>query len=149
MKSIKRTVLTVVLGSAAVVALAGWAGGPHCGRGHSPEEVQKFTTRLVERAMDDIDATDVQRAKAESLRSDLVKKGMTFQEGKKETHEFMLEAWKSDNPDPAKVHAEIDARIEDMREMAHSAADAALEMHKVLTPEQRAQLAERAEQRWD
>ena len=47
----------------------------------------------------------------------------------------------------AKLHALVDARMDELRKLAHDAVDAGVEAHDVLTPAQREKLAKKAE-RW-
>ncbi len=55
-------------------------------------------------------------------------------------HGEVLAQWESANPDRARLHALVDQRIDAMRAFAHQAVDAGIEVHGVLTPEQRAKL---------
>ena len=58
-------------------------------------------------------------------------------------------AWRErrDEPDAKKLHALVDERVDEMRALAHQAVDSAIELHGVLTPEQRAEIAKRVEER--
>ena len=151
MKRWQKVALLVVLGSSTAVALAGFGGGGmHCGRGKwSDADVQKHTTMFTEHLLGDINATDAQRTQIMALKTNLVQSGLELRGERKEMHQEMMEIWKSPNPDAAKVHAAVDARVEEMKAFAHEAADAALELHKTLTPEQRQALAEKAEKHWN
>jgi Spy/CpxP family protein refolding chaperone len=149
MKRFPRFFLMAILGVTAIFALAGFrhAGwGAHC-RNWSPEQAQKFITAHVDDTLDDLNATDAQRAKVNALKDDLLKDGFAMHQQRMNDAKEMLAIWESANPDAADVHARIDARIESMRAFAHKAADAALELHSTLTPEQRAQLAEKIRDR--
>jgi periplasmic protein CpxP/Spy len=64
---------------------------------------------------------------------------------KEEVRAALVEQWRSERPDPAAVHALVDQMVEEFRGFAHQAADAAMELHQTLTPEQRAELLLRAE----
>lgn len=132
--------------------LAGFAmGGPgHC-RDHSPEQIQRFATHMVDDTLDELDATEVQRAKAHELKDELLTEGLTLKAGHDDMKEEFRVQWASDAPDADRLHALVDARLADVTAFAHKAVDAALELHQVLTPDQRAELLEihdqRAEQR--
>jgi Spy/CpxP family protein refolding chaperone len=63
------------------------------------------------------------------------------------THAALLDAWKSETPDAAKLHALVDQRADEMRKLAHEAVDAGIEVHGILTPDQRAKLTKKIE-RW-
>lgn len=140
-----RKVVGLLVGSLSILALAGWAGKEHgaCHKNMNPEQVERMTTRMLDHALDDLEVTDVQRKELQGLRGELVKDGMALRGEKKKTMEEALQLWNSPNPDPQKVHALLDSRIEEMRTLAHTAADKALEAHKILTPEQRAEVAKK------
>ena len=63
------------------------------------------------------------------------------------THDAIMNEWKSATPDAAKLHALVDARADEMRKLAHEAVDAGIEVHGILTPEQREKLTKKIE-RW-
>ncbi len=140
----KRTLFTLV-GLAGVVALAGWAG--RCGhhRSHDPAEMAGFVTDRVDDALDDLDATEVQRKQIHALKDRLLAKGAAVHAGGEAVHAEVLAQWQSANPDRARLHALVDERFEKMRALAHEAVDAGVEAHGVLTPEQRAQLTKKVE----
>jgi Spy/CpxP family protein refolding chaperone len=114
----------------------------------SPEErIVGMVDQRVEEALDDIEATDVQRTRVHELKEELIeqfKEKRTEHEG---THAVVEELWLADEADPKKAHALVDERIDEMRATAHRVTDAALELHELLTPEQRRVLAERAKER--
>jgi len=150
MKRVTRIILMASVGAAAVLGLAGWRGegGSWCHRGGpSPEQVEKYSALFVDRTLDDIDATDAQRTQIQAVRKDLLKEGMALKDQKRATHEDLLKILEVDKPDAAKLHALVDARIEDLRQLAHEAADSALEVHGTLNPEQRVKLAEKLRER--
>ncbi len=45
--------------------------------------------------------------------------------------------WKSTKPDAALIHRTIDERTEGVRRFLHALADAVIDTHQTLTPEQR------------
>ena len=146
--------ITIVAGTllavGGVVALAGWAGG-WCGRGHGhgrdPAEVASFVTARVDDALDDLDATPDQRTRIHAVKDRLLAAGQDARAGHREAHDALLAEWKSASPDAAKLHALVDARADEMRALAHQAVDAGVEVHGVLTAEQREKLTRKAE-RW-
>jgi len=87
---------------------------------------------------------DERKARAQMLNA---VKDRLFDEGAKlaqEQHAVRSEVvtqLESATPDAQRLHALVDERIEAMRAFAHKAADAALEVHGTLTPEQRKALA--------
>ncbi len=144
-----RNLLTLA-GLAGVVVLAGWGG--RCGhhRSHDPAEMAAFVTDRVDDTLDDLDATDAQRQQIHAIKDRLLTKGAALHQGREAFHGEVLTQWQSANPDRARLHALVDERFEAMRALAHEAVDAGVEVHGVLTPEQRAQLTKKVERmhRW-
>jgi Spy/CpxP family protein refolding chaperone len=132
----------------AVVGLVGWGG---CGHGHGhgrdPAEVASFVTARVDDALDDVDATPDQRTRIHAVKDRLLASGQAARAGHREAHDALLAEWKSASPDAAKLHALVDERVEAMRAFAHQAVDAGVEVHGVLTPEQREKVTKKVE-RW-
>lgn len=146
MKKILVTLAAAGLGLVALAALTGFRhGGWH--RGHSPEQVNAFVTDRLEDALDDLDATDAQRQQILAVKDRLLADGLAAREGHGQVKQELLAQWKSDRPDAARLHALVDARVDAMRALAHQAVDTGVEVHGILTPEQRAQLARKAERR--
>jgi Spy/CpxP family protein refolding chaperone len=116
------------------------------GLGHgwrSPEKIDKFVTFRLNDMLDDIKATPQQRAAVLASKDKVLSSFLQNAESRKETHHQIVEQWKSSNPDAKAIHAAIDAQIEKTRALAHQAADEALAVHAILTPEQREQIAGR------
>lgn len=131
-----------VLAVAAFALLTGFrpAGGPGFHRG---------LDERIERALDEIDATDAQRARIREIR-DRLKARLETQKADRAKHrqemkEEQRRFWTSEEPDVAELRARIDERIERHRAHAYAVADAMVEIHGVLTPEQRAQVADLVE----
>jgi periplasmic protein CpxP/Spy len=136
----------IVAGAVAVVlggAVVAW--GASSGS-HGPERARQFVGWRVDDALDDINATDAQRAKAHALKDRLFDQGMKLRDSKEEIRAALIQQLRSDRPDPAEVHALVDRMVDQVRGFAHQAADAAIEFHQELTPEQRAEVLRRAEQ---
>lgn len=137
----------IAAGSAvlAVVLLSGFAAhaGHRGGWGHpSPERMKQFLTWRVDSKLDDVKATDAQRQSIHAIEDRLFTDAQPLMADQKAAREEAFTQLTSDTPDARKLHALVDARIEAMRAFAHKATDAALEAHKVLTPEQRKALAD-------
>lgn len=139
----RKLIIGVVAG--VVVLAAGVALAASAARG--PERARQFINWRVDDALDELEATDAQRAKAHALKDRLFQEGMKLRESKTEVHDALVEQWRSNNPDSAAVHRLVDQMADEFRAFAHQAADAALEFHQTLTPEQRAELLQRAEER--
>jgi Spy/CpxP family protein refolding chaperone len=141
----KKTLPLGLLALVAVVALTGWKGG--CGRPdhRDPAAVAAFVTDRLDDLLDDVDATPAQRTQLQAIKDRVLASAQKLHGTRQATHETLLGEWKAEKVDRAKVHALIDQRAAEMKAMAHEAADAAIEAHDVLTPEQRAKLAKKAE----
>lgn len=139
----------VLVGLAALFLVAtGFRGG--CGgHRHDPAEIDRMVTSHLEDALDDLDATGAQKAQVMALKDRLLQKGAGLRQGSQETKRELVAQWDSASPDRARVHALIDARIDAMRAFAHEAADAAVDLHGILTPEQRATVSKKIHRRMD
>ena len=146
-----RNRLSLIAASAlGVLLLGGFAarGGSPCARGEfSEERAQKFATFMVEDLLDEVDATEAQRTQILAVKDRMLGEALSLHSAKKATHETLMAEWDAETPDSAKIHALIDQRIEEVRKTAHKAADAMVEVHGVLTPEQRDIVAEMHEDR--
>jgi Spy/CpxP family protein refolding chaperone len=148
MKKIIGAAAALLLVAVGFVALTGFRGG--CGahrHGRDPAEVAAFVTDRVDDALDDLDATPEQRTRVQAVKDRLLAAAQATHAGHEEAHAAILAEWKSASPDAAKLHALVDARVEELRATAHQAVDAGVEVHGVLTPEQREKLTRKAE-RW-
>jgi Spy/CpxP family protein refolding chaperone len=150
MKKILGGAAAALLVVAGVVGLTGFAGG--CGghggwHGRDPARMAGFVTDRVDDLLDDVDATPEQRTRIQAVKDRLLAAGEQARGGRREAHEAVVAEWKAETPDAARLHALVDARVEEMRALAHQAVDAGVEVHGVLTPEQRERLSRKAE-RW-
>jgi protein CpxP len=131
------------------VALTGFAGG--CGAHRfgprDPAEVAAFVSGRVDDLLDDIDATPEQRTRINAVKDRLLASATKLHGARAQAHDAVREEWAKDQPDAARLHALVDARAEEMKAFAHQAVDAGAEVHGILTPEQRAKLAKKAD-RW-
>ena len=136
----------VLLGAGAVaVAAAGCASHHHGSR--DPAQIAAMASKHVEDVLDDVNATPDQRTRILAIKDRLLADVQAAHADRKATHETVLAAWKSDAPDAASLHALVDQRMDAARKLAHQAVDAGIEVHGVLTPDQRAQLTKKIE-RW-
>jgi Spy/CpxP family protein refolding chaperone len=141
----KSIVIGLALG-VGVVALSGFGGGCWHHR-HDPERMAEFVTERVDDALDDVNATSEQREKIHAVKDRMLARAKELHGDRAAARATILEAWKADAPDAAKLHALVDERADAMRALAHEAVDAGIEVHGILTPEQRAKLAEKAGRR--
>jgi len=115
--------------------------GPHGGPGGF------LMGRGLERMLDEIDATDAQRAQIEAIKQRLAAAMKARRGERKEAAGELAAFWKQENPSQAQVRAKIDEKIEAHRAAAYEMGDAMIEVHRILTPEQRAVVAKRIEAR--
>jgi protein CpxP len=131
------------------VALTGFAGG--CGAHRfgprDPAQMAAFVTGRVDDLLDDIDATPEQRTRINEVKDRLLAAGTKLHGEHAQVHDAIRAEWTKDQPDAARLHALVDGRAEEMKAFAHQAVDAGVEVHGILTPEQRAKLAKKAD-RW-
>ena len=138
--------IAAALAVAAVFSLAGWHGrGCGAGRTKDPAAITAAVNERLEDALKSLDATPAQRTAIQALKEKLLADGLKLRDGQAAAHQALLAEWKSPSPDRNKVHAIIDERAAAMTALAHEAADAALEVHAQLTPEQRAKVEARLE----
>jgi periplasmic protein CpxP/Spy len=131
-----KTTLFALLG---LVSLTGAA----CHRGHhdvDPARAKAWIHSHVEDTLEDLDATAAQKTSLSAVEERLVNQGFALKAESKQAKGELLAQFKSPTPDKTRVHALIDARADAYRKFAHDAADAMLEVHQTLTPEQRAKL---------
>ena len=83
-----------------------------------------------------------QREQAQSIRKRLVTAGTPLVFEQEKAKQFAHEQWQSSNPDREQIHRVVDERLDAFRKFAHLAADGIIELHQLLTPEQRQQITE-------
>ena len=147
----KRTIAIAagaLLAVAGFVTLSGFACGGH-GHGHprDPAEVAAFVGARVDDVLDDLNATPDQRTRVNAIKDRLLAAAQKARGDRAATHETLLAEWKSTAPDAQKLHALVDERADTMKAFAHQAVDAGVEIHSILTPEQREKLTKKIE-RW-
>jgi Spy/CpxP family protein refolding chaperone len=135
----------ILLAGSAVLAfvlLTGFRGG-HLGWGpRDPERVKQMLTWRLDDRLEDLKATEEQKQALHGLKDSLFEDGKRLFEEQKGAKVQLLEQWESSNPDARAVHSLVDTRVDAFRAFAHKVADAALEAHRLLTPEQRQQVAD-------
>jgi Spy/CpxP family protein refolding chaperone len=131
-----------------LVALAGFQGGcsaHHHGR--DPAQVAAFVSSRVDDLLDDLDATPDQRTRINAVKDRLLAAAQSAQGDRAQVHDAIVVEWKAEQPDAAKLHALVDARADALRALAHQAVDAGVEVHGILTSEQRDKVTRKVE-RW-
>jgi periplasmic protein CpxP/Spy len=124
----------------AVVLLSGFRGGSW-GWSRDPERIKQMITWRLNDKLDDLNATDAQKQAVNSVKDRLFEQGKLLAQEHEAVRQEVLTQLESDSPDAQKLHGIVDSRIDAVRAFAHQVVDAALEVHKVLTPEQRKELS--------
>jgi periplasmic protein CpxP/Spy len=145
----KTTNKVLVAGSAvlAVVLLSGFAGSGGSCSGRDPERMKQIVTWRMNDKLEDLGATEQQKQAFNALKDSLFEQGQGLTQGQQAVRQEMLAQWESVNPDSRRVHQLVDERFESFRTFAHRVADAALEAHRILTPEQRQAVAAEVRER--
>lgn len=137
-------ILLALAGIAGLVGLAGWG---RCGppRSNDPAEMAAFVKDRVDDVLDDLSATDAQRQQIHAIEERLLARGAALHQDHDAARAELLAQWQSPNPDRARLHALVDQRVEAMRAFMHEAVDAGVDVHGVLTPEQREKVTKKIE----
>jgi periplasmic protein CpxP/Spy len=134
----------ILLSTLAVLGLATAALGltafRHGGHG-DPARMQQFIDNRLASMLDEIKATDAQRQQITAIKDKLVADHKALRASHADVKQELLAQWQADRPDAAKVHAIVDDRANGMKSFADEVADAILQVHDILTPDQRAQVA--------
>lgn len=141
--------LGAVLLAGGFLTLTAFRHGPGgCGP-RDPARMERFIGNRLDDLLDDLQATPEQRQRIGAVKDRLLARARELRAGAPADHQALLAQWESPNPDLSRVHALIDQRGDGMKAFAHEAADALAEVHAVLTPEQRAQLAKKIRRHHD
>jgi periplasmic protein CpxP/Spy len=128
----------VVLGLA--TAALGLTAFRHGGHG-DPARMQQFIDNRLSSMLDEIKATDAQRQQITAIKDKLVADHKALRASHAGVKQELLAQWQADKADAAKVHAIVDDRANGMKSFADEVADALIQVHDILTPDQRAQVA--------
>ena len=134
----KTMIATILVGAAAFALLSGFHGG--CGKS-TPEtrakRAQRMASAKVDDFLDDVDANDDQRTRVHAIKDRLLAQGLaTYETHRNDKLQFRAEL-ESEKPNAENVHALVDQHLDAIRTMAHAIADGVMEIHGILTPEQR------------
>jgi len=142
---------TVIVGIAAIAcaALAGVAIAANRMAHRDPNQVYQLITGKVDRLMNEINATDAQRAQINQLKDKLFKEGMDLRQNRQSLRAQLFANWDAAQVNASDVHAQVDKQVDAWRAFAHDAADASIQLHDLLTPDQRAQLKQILSKRFD
>jgi Spy/CpxP family protein refolding chaperone len=129
------------------VGAAAFAGcrGHHFGK-PSPERIYKMLSWHVDDALDALEVDSVQRGRIKAIQDRLFGEWRAMHDKSKTHKKDLLSQWRSDNPDPAAFRAHAAEHADQMRALGQKVADAVVELHGVLTPEQRGRVADLIEE---
>jgi protein CpxP len=134
----------ILFSALALVAVLAGAAGLTAFRHH--RDPAAFVDARVAKLLDEVNATDAQRTQINAIKDKLVADLKTVRASHQGLHDEFLAQWQADRPDQAKVHALIADRATAMKGFADEVADALLQVHDILTPEQRATLAQKVKE---
>lgn len=134
-------VAAVALAVTVVVAGGAMHHGMH-GHGGGPEGLDWF----VNGALDDLQATDAQRAKVLAVKDRLAGQVHKLHGEHEVVHAAFLREWGEDKMDTAALHALVDSRLEELRGALHQTVDGVAEIHDTLTPDQRQRLVAKVQE---
>jgi periplasmic protein CpxP/Spy len=142
-----KTLKRLLLGALAVMGLA-TAGLTLTAfrHSHDPAQLDRMVTNRLDDLLDDVSATDAQRTQILALKDKLMADGKALHADHAGTRQQLVALWQADQPDAAKVHALVDGRADAMKKFADEVADAMIQVHGILTPEQRAKVADEIQQ---
>jgi len=142
---------TVIVGIAAIAcaALAGVAIAANRMTHRDPNQVYQLITGKVDRLMNEINATDAQRAQINQLKDKLFKEGMDLRQNRQSLRAQLFANWDAAQVNASDVHAQVDKQVDAWRAFAHDAADASIQLHDLLTPDQRTQLKQILSKQFD
>lgn len=139
-----RSATLIPLALTAFVALTGFAGGG-CGSkdpAARAAKMQRYASAHVEDVLDDLDATDEQRERVKVLEARVLASALPLVEEHVRVKAELQAEWSSAAPNAERVHQIVDERVDAVRKVLHVVAGAALELHQLLTAEQRAELCD-------
>jgi Spy/CpxP family protein refolding chaperone len=115
--------------------------------GHDPACVEEHVNKRVDKMLDEIDATEAQREQVHDIKDGLLPKMLALAGDRAKFHQELDALWSAETPNPSNLRSLVDEKTEALRTAGYDLIDATIELHGVLTPEQRSQVAEMAEKR--
>jgi len=141
----------IIVGIAAVAcaSLAGVAIAANRMANRDPNRAYQHITSKVDKLMNEINATDAQRAQINQLKDKLFQEGMSLRQNRQSLRQQLFANWDAAQVNASDVHAQVDKQVDAWRAFAHGAADASIQLHDLLTPDQRTQLKQILSKRFD
>jgi hypothetical protein len=112
----------------------------------TPERVRQMIDWKFDDVMDSITATDDQRVKLGDIKEKLINEAIDLHRDLKDSHDVILDEWKSTSPDLGTIYNQIDSGLIVKKDFARKVAGALLEVHEILTPQQRDLITEQVEE---
>lgn len=143
-------IATLILGAgglllgAGLVAVAGQHVA-HEGHAEGPMALPHMVEWLVDNALENVGASESQRAKVLAVKERVMSSAQALHGTHDATHEEFKRQWDLATMDAPRLHSLVDARIDELRRVLHTAVDGIVEVHDTLTPEQRRMLTARVE----
>jgi Spy/CpxP family protein refolding chaperone len=137
----KKILVSVLAGVSAIVMLAGFTGGGwRHGGPFNPERAKRAVSFHVDNKLEDLKATDAQKAQVNALKDELFDEALKLKDSNQASKKELMAQWDAQRVDSGRVHQIVDERLDAFRAFAHKVADSAIRLHDLLTPEQRTQL---------
>ena len=131
----RKTVYTVVI-LGALVAISVVACGGH-GHDMSPQMMKRLFLGHVDDVMDDIDATDAQRATFEATAEEILAEALEMKKTHKAHEKEMLTLLKAPSPDRDAIKAHIQDKLDRVEDFAIRSVDKILDAYETLDSGQR------------
>jgi len=125
-------------------------GGPQAFMSGAPMDVErmgKYADKRIERMLDDVKASDAQKEKASAIVKASLEQGAPLAEKMRDNHIQMRKLMATPTLDKAAIEAKRAEQIKLADEVSKQMTSTMLAVADVLTPEQRAKLAEKMEKR--
>ncbi len=140
----RKHILFAVVGVASFALLTGFgsAAAHHMPFGHDSAKAVKFINWKVNDTLDDLKATDAQRAKVVAVKDHLVAEGQKLHAQSEQVHDQIAQQWTSEHMNVPELKARADQQLNELRAFLYQGIDGMAQIHDTLTPAQRAQLAD-------
>lgn len=141
--------LIIAIGTAAAALFGGHRRGPspHRRWGDDPARFKALATEHLDHALEHLEATDEQRARIRAIMEQLIVDGDALVADHNRLRAEVVAHFSADKPDAALLHALVDEEADALRAFGHTLVDDTVELHGVLTPEQRDVIAQKMQQR--
>jgi Spy/CpxP family protein refolding chaperone len=138
----KMAVLALATSGAGIFSIGAWRAHAHGGFGGHRDHamMRKFVDFAVNEKLDEIGATEAQKQKIREVKDRLMKDGRALRESHAALREGVLTLLAQENPDAAQLKALIRERTDAVSHFGDEVADALVDLHATLTPEQRQKL---------